>query len=286
MATRELSGKARVCGIIGDPVTYSMSPTMHNAAFAHLGLDFVYVPFKVTAAGLRDALRGVLGLGIRGLNVTVPHKEAVIPFLDRIEPLAAKIGAVNTIANEGGVLLGENTDAPGFLRALRERNVDPTGQSLVVLGAGGASRAISLVLAERCLELTICNRTPARGRQLAEAVSSLSPARVSAAGLGSEQATWALARADILVNATSVGMGADATESPIQPELLRPGMVVVDIVYNPPRTRLLQHAEAAGARAIGGIDMLVWQGALAFERWTGMEAPVSIMRRAVLRRLG
>lgn len=275
-----------MCGIIGDPVAHSMSPFMHNAAFAHLGLDFVYVPFRVGAARLGDAIAGIRGLGLHGCNVTVPHKEAVIPLLDQITPLARTIGAVNTVTNDGGVLVGDNTDAPGFLRALEQRSVDPSAKKVLVLGAGGAARAIAVGLAERCSELTICNRTLPRATRLAEFVSSLSGAHARVVAWGSEQMIQELRHADVVVNATSLGMGSLNTETPVPEGLLRPEMVVVDIVYNPPRTRLLRQAEAAGVRAIGGVDMLLWQGALAFKTWTGLEAPVAVMRQAVVGRLG
>lgn len=279
-------GRTRVCGILGDPVAHSMSPLMHNAAFTHLNLDLVYVPFRVTFGRLGDALAGIRGLGLQGCNVTVPHKEAVIPLLDQIAPLAQSIGAVNTITNDRGLLLGDNTDAPGFLRALEHRSVDPSEKKVLVLGSGGAARAIAVALAEQRSELTICNRTLARAERLAEFVSSLSSARVRVVAWASEQMTQQLRDADVVVNATSVGMDSLKTESPVPHGVLRPDMVVVDIVYNPPRTKLLRQAEAAGARTIGGIDMLLWQGVLAFKRWTGLEAPVAVMRQAVVHKLG
>lgn len=275
-----------MCGIIGDPVGHSMSPFMHNAAFAHLAVDFVYVPFRVGADCLGDAIAGIRALGLRGCNVTVPHKEAVIPLLDEVAPLGRTIGAVNTITNDGGVLVGDNTDAPGFLRALEQRNVDPSGKKVLILGAGGAARAIAVALAERRSELTICNRTLPRARRLAEFVSSLLSTPVRVVAFGSEEMAQELRHANVVVNATSLGMAPLNTETPVPGGLLRPDMVVVDIVYNPPRTRLLREAEARGARAIGGVDMLVWQGALAFKTWTGLEAPVTVMRQAVVRRLG
>jgi len=281
-----ISGKTKVCGIIGDPIEHTMSPVMHNAAFKKLGLDFVYLPFRVKKEELSRAVDGVRALNIKGLNVTIPHKVAIIPFLDKLDLLAEKIGAVNTIVNDEGVLTGYNTDATGFLQALLEQGVEPEGKNIVILGAGGASRAISFILAERGAHLVILNRQPARAEELAQRITQVFEKEITALTLNEENLAKVLARADILVNTTSVGMVPDIDETPVPVGLLKPGLIVFDIVYNPVQTRLLKEAEAAGAKTINGLDMLVWQGALAFEKWTGRKAPLDLMKREAIKALG
>jgi len=277
------TGRSKVCGIIGDPIEHTMSPVMHNAAFKNRGVDYVYLAFRVKKEELGKAIEGMRALDIRGLNITIPHKVTVIPFLDELDPLADKIGAVNTIVNDNGVLRGYNTDATGFLHALRERGVEPEGKSVVILGAGGASRAISFILAERGSRLAILNRTWDKAKVCADRISEIFQRETTALKLNRENLAAALSQADILVNATSVGMSPNINETPVTSNLLKPGLVVFDIVYNPIKTRLRREAEAAGATVISGLDMLVWQGALAFEKWTGLKAPVELMREKVIK---
>jgi shikimate dehydrogenase len=275
-----ISGKTRVCGVIGDPIEHTMSPVMHNAAFSKLGIDYLYVPFRVRGAELGKAISGMKALNIRGINVTIPHKVAIIPYLDELDPLAEKIGAVNTVVNNCGVLRGYNTDASGCLQALLERGIEPEGKNTVILGAGGASRAISFILAERGANLVILNRLLeldwAEG--LASRLSQVFSREIEALEMTEENLEGMLARADILINATSVGMSPDIHETPIPSQLLKAGQVVFDIIYNPIMTRLSREAEAAGAHTISGLDMLAWQGALAFEKWTDRKPPIELMR--------
>jgi shikimate dehydrogenase len=282
-----VSGKTKICGLIGDPVEHSMSPAMQNAAFRKLGLDYLYLPFRVKKEELGQAIAGMRALNIRGLNVTVPHKVAVIQFLDKLDPLAEKIGAVNTIVNDDGVLTGYNTDATGFLQALLERKIEPKGKRAVILGAGGASRAISFILADRGARLTILNRQLELdwAKELARRISQTFSQKVKALELSRENLAVVLKKADILVNATSVGMRPSVNKTPVPGDLLRPGLIVYDIVYNPMKTRLLREAEVVRASTISGVDMLVWQGALAFEKWTGQKAPAELMKREALRLL-
>jgi shikimate dehydrogenase len=282
-----MPGTSRICGIIGDPIEHSMSPAMHNAAFDKLGLNYLYVPFRVKREELDKAIAGVRALNIRGLNVTIPHKVTVIPFLDELDPLAQKIGAVNTIVNDDGVLTGYNTDATGFLQTLLERGVEPRGKNMVILGAGGASRAISFIIAERGAQLVILNRLLELdwAEELASRISQVFKKEVKALELNGKNLAKVLDKADILVNATSVGMSPNIDETPVSPDLIRPSLTVFDIVYNPIKTRLLREAEAAGAKTISGVDMLVWQGALAFELWTGAKAPVKLMRETAIKGL-
>ena len=260
-----------------------MSPVMHNAAFKNEGIDYVYLPFRVKKEHLERAITGMRALNIRGLNVTIPHKVAVIPLLDKIDPLADKIGAINTIVNDSGVLKGYNTDATGFLRALQRQGIEPEGKSVVILGAGGAARAIAFMLAERGSRLVILNRTWHRAEACADRIIETTHGDVSALELNQENLETTLVGADIVVNTTSVGMSPGVEETPIPATLLMPQLVVFDIVYNPIKTRLQQEAEKAGIAVIGGLDMLLWQGVLAFEMWTGQEAPAELMKKEAMK---
>ena len=280
-----VSGKTKICALIGDPVEHSMSPVMHNAAFREARLDYLYVPFRVKKEELGQAIDGMRALNIRGLNVTIPHKVAVLQFLDELDPLAEKIGAVNTIVNDNGFLTGYNTDATGFLQALLEGGIEPEGKNVVILGAGGAARAISFILTDRGANLVILNRLLELdwAEELANRMAQIFGQEVDALELNRQNLARALGKADILVNATSVGMSPDIDRTPVDADLLRPGLIVYDIVYNPIKTRLLREAEAAGAKTISGVDMLVWQGALAFEMWTSRKAPVELMKKETIK---
>ncbi|HEY50650.1 MAG TPA: shikimate dehydrogenase [Dehalococcoidia bacterium] len=281
-----ISGKTKICGIIGDPIEHTMSPAMHNAAFGALDLDYIYLPFRVRREELKGAMNGMRALNIAGLNVTIPHKSDVIPLLNKLDPLAGRMGAVNTIVNEDGKLTGDNTDAPGFLRALRSKGVEPDGKKIVILGAGGAAKGISFILAGAGASLVILNRTLSRAEELASQIASYYGRKLTAMTLSEKNLKHTLDGADVLVNTTSVGMVPDVGQTPVPSGLLKPDMTVFDIVYNPRETRLLREAKAAGARTIDGLDMLVWQGALAFEKWTGREAPFEIMKGAAVKALG
>ena len=282
-----ITGKTRICGLLGDPIEHSMSPAMHNAAFSSLGLDYIYLPYRVEKEHLAQAIDGVRALNIRGLNVTTPHKVAVIPLLDELEPLAERIGAVNTIVNDNGILKGYNTDASGFMKALLERGVEPGGKKVAILGAGGASRAISFTLVERDAKLVILNRQLEMdwAVELAINISRFLGKEVKALELNEQNLSAVLEDADILVNATSVGMSPNINQTLVFKRLLKPELVVFDIIYNPIKTRLLTEAEKAGAETIDGLDMLVWQGALAFEMWTKVKAPVAIMKAEAIKAL-
>ena len=279
-----ITGKTIVCGIIGDPIGHSLSPIMHNRSFKKLGLGYVYVPFRVRSGDLKKAVEGIRGMGVRGLNVTIPHKVAVMQFLDRIDPLAEEIGAINTIVNDGGILTGYNTDATGFLQTLRDNGVQPSGKKVVLLGAGGAARAIGNVLAQENARLTIFNRLQqlSWAEDIAYRLARCYGADVKGVELSRENLQKALPDAEILVNATSVGMHPADDQTPVNADLLHAHLTVFDIVYNPSPTRLLKEAGLAGAKTIGGVEMLVSQGAISFEKWTGHAAPVDIMLRSVL----
>jgi len=284
---RDISGKTNLCGLIGDPIEHTMSPAMQNAAFRDKGIDYLYVPFRVKPENLGKAVEGMRALNIKGLNVTIPHKVAVIPFLDELDDLAEKIGAVNTIVNEDGMLKGYNTDATGFLRALLESGIELEDKNIVILGAGGASRAISLTLAEGGANLVILNRLLELdwAEELAGRLSQICTSEVKALEMNRQNLLRTLDKATLLVNATSVGMSPNIEQTPVDSDLLRQDLTVFDIVYNPVKTRLLREAEAAGAKTVSGVEMLVWQGALAFELWTGLKAPVELMKKETTRRL-
>jgi len=279
-----VNGKTRVCAIIGDPVEHSLSPVMHNAAFKELGLNLVYVAFTVTSTELKDAVLGAKSLGLRGLNVTMPHKNAVMSHLDAVDSTAKSIGAVNTVLNNQGKLIGYNTDGSGAMIALQENGVDLEEKKLVLLGAGGAAKAIAYQAAQDVEELVILNRTPEKAKKLAEALKSFG-AKVKGGTLSSEVLKQELPTTDILVNATSVGMHPDVDSSPVPSDLLHSNLSVMDIIYNPLETRLLKDAKSAGAKVGSGIEMLLYQGAVAFEIWTNCPAPVEVMREAALNEL-
>jgi len=283
--TLNISGHTVVCGIIGDPIEHTMSPAIHNAAFQAMGLDYVYVAFGVKGEGLRQAIEGMRALGMRGMSITIPHKVAALPLMDKLDPLAEKIGAVNTVVNDNGVLTGYNTDATGFLQAMLEKGVDPAGKNVTIVGAGGASRAVSFILADRGANPVILNRIEEIdwAIDLAARISESFGKDVEALELTSDNLAGVLDKTEILVNATSVGMSPNVDNTPVPADLLRADLTVYDIVYNPVKTRLLQNAEAAGATIISGVDMLVWQGVVAFEKWTGQKPPVEIMKAEALK---
>ena len=278
-----------LCYLIGYPVGHSMSAVMHNAAFMELGLDFTYQLLEVRPEDLERAASETLrGPDVRGASVTIPHKVSVMGCLDEIDLEAVRIGAVNTIVNDGGRLKGYNTDGIGALRAIGETYGDLRGARVVILGAGGAAKAISYKLAENVSEVRILNRTPSRAEALSNYLSSLRECRaeISSDGLSRDSVRASLEEADILVNTTPLGMHPDTEASPIDLDLLGPGLLVFDAVYNPPMTRLLREAKASGSRVLTGVSMLVYQGVAAFELWTGREAPEAVMMESVFDALG
>ncbi|MFA6109542.1 MAG: shikimate dehydrogenase [Candidatus Latescibacterota bacterium] len=278
-----ISGRTRVLGVIGHPVEHTASPAMHNAAIAALGLDLVYTAFRVAPENLAAAIAGMRALGIAGLNVTVPHKQAVIPLLDEVSPEARAIGAVNTIELREGRLIGHNTDAFGVLESLRrDGGLELLPARVALLGAGGAGRAVLYALLGRpeVERVLLLNRSMVRAEALAESLGRAG--RVEVARLDPDGCR-AVAGSGLLINATSVGMHPAEEASPLaDPGCLGPGMLVLDLVYNPRRTRLMAQAETAGARSVNGLGMLACQGARAFEIWTGRWPPVETMLDAAI----
>lgn len=281
----EISGETKVCAILGNPVKHSLSPAMHNAAFEDLNLDFVYLAFRVKAEELVLATTGAKKLGIHGLNVTMPHKELIVSSLDDVDPQAKAVGAVNTVLNDGKRFLGYNTDGFGALKALHERDVSLHGKKMLLLGAGGAGRAIAFQLSEELEELVILNRTAKRAQNLAESLRKTENKKVHGNILSTQLIRKELKDSDILMNATSVGMYPRTTQSLVQRNLLRPDLCVMEIVYQPRETKLIKDAKSVGAKVVEGVEMLIYQGAASFEIWTSQEAPIETMRHAALKKL-
>jgi shikimate dehydrogenase len=265
---RVITGATRVVGIIGDPVAHSRSPAMHNAAFDSLGLDWVYVAFPVARGDGAAAVRAIETLGLAGLNVTMPHKADAAAACDDLAPEAAALGAVNTVVNADGTLVGHSTDGDGFLRALDDERITPAGQRILVLGAGGAARAITHALGRVGAHVTVAARRPDAARSAA----SLAP---DGDGVGLDGI--AVEDFDVIVNATPLGM--EGEDPPFDTAKLHNGQFVYDTVY-PVETPLLLEARARGLRAAGGLGMLVHQGALSFSLWTDVEPPLDVMRAA------
>ena len=279
-SSRRISGKTTVYGLIGDPIDHSMSPAIQNTAFHSTGIDAVYVPFHVRREDLRDAVKGLRTLRVKGFNVTAPHKVNVLRYLDKVETSAAAIGSVNTVVNENGKLWGFNTDGIGAVKALEEADATPKGKSVLIFGAGGASRAIAYALAQQTNSIRLVNRTISKSRELADRIRRRFHIEVTHVPLSSKLLKDFITETDIVINASSMGTDG-VTNPPIEADWLRSNQLVFDIVYRPPQTRLLQLADSAGARTIGGLDMLVNQGACTFELWTGRKAPILEMRHAI-----
>ncbi len=264
-----------IFGIIGDPIEHSLSPVMHNAAFEKIGLDAVYLAFRVPVAKIGDAINGAKSLGIAGLNVTIPLKEEALSFVD-VEKVAKKIGAINTIDFRSGTPVGYNTDGLGSLRVLEETVGKLKGKKVLILGAGGAAKAISFYLDAEGAEIILANRTKERATQL---VSNLRNA--NSISLDAELKDY-IADSDILINTTSVGMHPNVDAALVTADLMHPELVVFDIVYNPVETKLLREAKKAGVKTtIDGVMMLVYQGAASFKIWTNREPPIGVMENAV-----
>ena len=279
------AGSTRVAGVIGDPVRHSLSPTLHNAAFAHLGLDWTYVAFEVRAGRGSEAVTAMRVLGVEGLSVTMPHKDAVAAACDELSPTAELLGAVNCVRRDGDRLIGENTDGAGFVRSLRNQaGADLAGLHAVVLGAGGAARAVIVALAAGAASVTVVNRSPdaaeraaALGTEAGRAAAAASGALAGTAAVGGPEA---VRDADVVVNATPLGMNA-GDPLPVDPSLLRDGQTVIDLIYRPERTPLLDAAAQTGATTLNGVGMLLFQAAEQFSMWTGHDAPVDEMAAAV-----
>lgn len=277
-APRSIGARTRLVSLLGHPVAHSRSPSIHNAAFAAQGVDMVYLAFDVPPEALAHAVAGLRALGVAGANLTVPHKEAVLPLLDRIHPLAERLGAVNTLVNEDGAIVGHNTDVYGFLMGLeRGWGRGPRGARCLVLGAGGAARAVVAALSsEEAAEILVYNRTLSRARELCADAGAWSNSPCRPVTL--DELAQAAQSADLVVNATSVGLGETVKETPLPVDMLKDNHVVMDLIYGAEPTVLLSGARDKGALAIDGTEMLVQQAARSYELWTGRTAPVDLMR--------
>lgn len=273
----------KLFGVIGDPIAHSMSPAMHNDLFDFYGIDAVYLPFHVSKGNLADAVKGLKALGVSGFNVTIPHKTDIIAHLDKVDPLARAIGAVNTVKNENGLLAGYNTDGPGFVKGLEYMAADLGSRSALIIGAGGASRAIYFSMAQAGIErIDLYNRTPEKAEELVNSC----PFKVESNVIGREAAEKSLAEYQLIIQTTSIGMVPDTESLPLSPENITQNTIVSDIIYNPLKTKFLKEASRMGAAVQNGVGMFVFQGALAFEIWTGIFPEVDRMEMNVLRNLG
>ena len=276
----------KICAVIGNPVGHSLSPAIHNAAYEALGLDFVYVACPVD--DVNGALTGMRAIGnFRGMSVTIPHKIEVMKYVDEVAQVDHSIGSINTVIHDGDKLIGLGTDGPGALKALADSGVELAGKNVLMVGAGGAARAIAFTLARNTAraELSILDIDEAVLRKLAADLDAGTDAIVKPLVSSNQSLAEAMETADIVIHCTPVGMHPNVDASLIPPELFRPGQVVFDVVYTPLETKLLTDAKSRGLKTISVVEMFVNQAALQFEHFTGIEAPVEVMRRVVMDRL-
>ncbi len=282
---KEIDAKTKSCVLIGDPVEHSFSPLIHNAGFNALGINFVYVAYLVK--DLEHAIKGIRALNIRGASITIPHKVKAISYVDKLDDLAQKIGSINTIVNQKGKLIGYNNDGMGALKALQDRTIDLKGKSVLVLGSGGVARAItfSLVMRGEVKRLHILGIIKEEMNILIEDLRKTGGSDVQGTLLREDILQKTLSMSDILINCTPIGMYPKTKESPVPSSFLRPGLLVFDVVYNPPQTTLLKDAQKAGCRTISGLEMFINQAIVQFELWTGEKAPVDAMKKVLLEQL-
>jgi shikimate dehydrogenase len=283
---KKIDAKTKIFCVIGDPIEHSLSPAMHNAVFEELGLNCAYTAFRILPENLGEAIRGMRAMGIGGVNVTIPHKVAVMDFLDELSEEARIIGAVNTI-KIGDRLVGYNTDGVGALRALMDGGANPKDKNILVLGSGGAARAIAVTLALRggIKSLTILGIIKEELKKLAKDVSDGTPIKAVGKMMTDEAKKEEIQKADIMIHCTPVGMHPNVDKTLVTMDLIPGDLTVMDIVYTPQETRLLKEAKKAGARTIQGIDMFINQGAEALKIWLGIDAPVDLMKEVVLAEL-
>jgi shikimate dehydrogenase len=283
-----LDAHTQTCAIFGHPVGHSLSPAIHNAAFDALGLNMVYVAHDVAPANLPAAMAGVRALGYRGLSITIPHKVAALSLVDEVDETARRIGCINTVVNDGGVLKGRNTDGLGAIGALRSANVDLQQSSVVVLGSGGAARAIAVTLVAEATprKLTLLGIDEPELMALAGTLREIRKTDIATGRLNRSGIETAFAGANLVLHTTPIGMHPNSEESVVPTELLHPGLTVFDAVYTPRRTRLLRDAAEHGCRTIEGLEMFLGQALVQFQLWTGREPPKQVMRAVIEDRLG
>lgn len=272
----KISGKTKVLGLFGYPVSHSLSPAMHNAAFDCLGLDACYVTFSVRPELLKDAVKAIKALDLAGVNVTVPHKEKVIPFLDKLSEEAKFIGAVNTVVNKGGMLIGYNTDGRGFMKSLVEAGISVSRQKVLIIGAGGASRAIGYYLCQKASKLFLYDID---GKKAGKLIKDLNGIKDNVSFFNLQSSAFDLSNIDVVINATPLGL-KKGDPLPFNIKYLMPDHIVCDLIYK--KTLLLEKASKRGCKTLDGLGMLLWQGVFAFELWTEKKPPVDVMRKALL----
>ncbi|MFD2116285.1 shikimate dehydrogenase [Paenibacillus yanchengensis] len=279
-----IDSKSILYAVIGDPIVHSKSPIMMNRAFLETGINGVYVAFHIKDHALPDFVAGIRAMNIRGVNVTIPHKQAIMPLLDAIDPAAQAIGAVNTIVNDNGKLTGYNTDGIGYVRSLKQEAMPQLqGKKIVILGAGGAARGIVYaLLQEQPEQIMLINRTVSKAEELGSSLQAYCMEGSVLQACSPEQTERIIAQADLVINTTSTGMFPNVEETPLDTSLLSEHTVVSDLIYNPLTTKFLLTAADRGMKTHGGLGMFIYQGAYAFEYWTGVDAPVSAMRDVVL----
>ena len=283
---KSFSGHTKMFCLIGHPVEHSMSPTMWNPALQELGLDYVYVAFDVHPDHLEKAVQSFRALDIKGINVTIPHKETIIKYLDEIDPIAEKMAAVNTIKNEEGFLKGTNTDAGGAKKSLIDAGCKISGKNVLMVGSGGVTRAISFILAEDVGRMVLTDIDKERAINLAAEVKEKTGANVEGKFSNENTLKQEVEKSDILINCTPIGMYPKIDESPVPKELLHSDLFVFDVIYNPLETKLMKDATEIGCQTLSGLDMLVNQGVLAFEWFTGKTPNSSLMKNKIIDFLG
>lgn len=283
-----INGTTKVLGIIGYPIIHTLSPVMHNKAFEVLNYNAVYVPFEVEPNRLKEAISGIKAMGIRGVNITIPHKESVMEYLDEIDPLARSIKAVNTIVNEEGILTGYNTDGIGFLRSLQVEGISLDHKKVMILGSGGAARAIATCSLKntKLSELSVVGRTTENIVNLTKDLETIfDPERIFSYKFGSKELSEAMTEIDVVINCTPLGLSPKVSQSPLSQEevnLLNDNTIIADTIYNPSVTQLMHYGNKRGLKTIGGLGMLLYQGIASFELWTGLKPPEEAMQQALM----
>lgn len=281
-----VTARTKILCVIGHPIEHSMSPIMHNAAIQDLGLDYLYIGFDIPPNRLKEAIKGLKTLNIRGINVTLPYKEKVMKFVDKVDQTAQNIGAINTIKNENGLLIGRNTDAEGANKALLDARCKIIGKNVVLIGAGGAAKAISYSLASDINKITIINRSEDRARKLVNELKNKRDINIESKKYNEIILKEEISNADILINATPIGMFPMMDISPVSKKILHKDLFVFDLIYNPLETQLIKDSKEIGCQTLSGLDMLVNQGALAFEWWTKKKPNLELMKLKIIEYLG
>ncbi|NLJ58945.1 MAG: shikimate dehydrogenase [Tissierellia bacterium] len=280
-----IKGRTRLIGLLGDPVKHSLSPLMHNIAFKALDLDYVYMAFQVKEGFIKEGIEAMKTLNGAGFNLTMPHKQSVIGYLDEVSEEAALIGSVNTVKNVDGKLLGYNTDGKGFVKSLEEKEIEYKGKKTIILGAGGAARAIATQLAyDGAGEIVIFNRTFSSAVEIIDNINKNLPScKGKALQLNEEELIREIKDASILINCTSVGMEPNSKSIISSNKAFHKDLFVADIIYQPTKTKLLKIAEEEGCNYMNGLMMLIWQGAIAFNIWTGEHMPIDLIRKEIFK---